>query len=219
MSDEGTVRVLIADDHRLFRDGVAALLSVTPLIEVVGEATDAESAVRLSLSNHPDVVLMDLQMPGGGLSATAELAARAPGIAVLVLTMFDDDDSVFAAIRAGARGYVLKDSEPPDLLRAIGSAASGEAIFGRAVASRMLDWFAGRRAAAAAQPFEDLTASERNVLRLISRGLGNAAIASELTISQKTVRNYVSAIFRKLQVADRSQAVIRARDAGMHLET
>lgn len=216
--DRGTVvRVLVADDHRLFRDGVRALLAVTPDVEVVGEAADAGTAADLALELRPDVVLMDLQMPGGGgLAATARVVGAAPDVAVLVLTMFDDDDSVFAAIRAGARGYVLKDSEAEDLVRAVRSAARGEAIFGRSVAARMLGWFAAPPKAGAAEPFEDLTAGERNVLRLMAQGLSNPAIAAELSISPKTVRNYVSGVFRKLQVVDRAQAIVRAREAGLH---
>jgi DNA-binding NarL/FixJ family response regulator len=210
----GPVRVVVADDHRLFRDGVRALLAVTADIEIVGEAADAEEAVALAVERRPDVVLMDLQMPGGGgLAATARLVTAAPEIAVLVVTMFDDDDSVFTAVRAGARGYVLKDSEAEDLVRAVRSAARGEAIFGRSVAERMLRWFAGPPPA---EPFEDLTTGERNVLRLMAQGLSNPAIATELSISHKTVRNYVSGIFRKLQVADRAQAIVRARQAGLH---
>jgi DNA-binding NarL/FixJ family response regulator len=214
------IRVLIADDHRLFRDGVRALLSVTADVEVVGEAPDAPTAVQLAEQLRPDVVLMDLQMPGGGLSATSQIAAARPETHVLVLTMFEDDDSVFAAIRAGARGYVLKDSEAEDLVRAIRAAAAGEAIFGRSIAERMLAHLTARpgpgHPGPAAETFTDLTVSERNVLRLMARGLGNAAIAGQLSISHKTVRNYVSSIFRKLQVESRSEAIVRARDAGWH---
>jgi DNA-binding NarL/FixJ family response regulator len=209
------VRVLVADDHRLFRDGVRALLAVTADIEVVGEAADAGQAVELALRLRPDVVLMDLQMPGGGgFAATTALVDAAPEVMVLVLTMSEDDDSVFAAVRAGARGYVLKDSEAEDLVRAVRSAARGDAVFGRSVAARMLGWFAAPPRAA--EPFEDLTTGERNVLRLMAQGLSNPAIAAELSISAKTVRNYVSGIFRKLQVADRAQAIVRAREAGLH---
>jgi DNA-binding NarL/FixJ family response regulator len=218
-----SIRVLVADDHRLFRDGVSALLSVTPDLEVVGEAPDADTAVALAAELAPDVVLMDLQMPGGGLSATERIAAAQPDVRVLVLTMFDDDDSVFAALRAGARGYVLKDSEAEDLVRAVRAAAAGEAIFGRSIAERLLTHFGEPRPAGrapgtglTASPLEILTPGERNVLRLMARGLNNPAIARELSYSHKTVRNYVSSIFRKLQVADRSQAIVRARDAGLH---
>lgn len=217
MSD-AALRVVVADDHRLFRDGVKALLSVTPDLEVVGEAADADTAVALAVDLVPDVVLMDLQMPGGGLSATQRIAAEVPEVRVLVLTMFDDDESVFAALRAGARGYVLKDSEADDLVRAVRAAAAGEAIFGRSIAERLLTFFGERPRGGelTSSPINDLTPGERNVLRLMARGLNNPAIALELSYSHKTVRNYVSAIFRKLQVADRAQAIVRARDAGLH---
>ncbi|MFI7589225.1 response regulator [Spongisporangium articulatum] len=209
------VSVLVADDHRLFRDGVKALLAVTGGIEVVGEAADAPSAVALTLQTQPDVVLMDLQMPGGGgLAATAELAEKAPGVAVLVLTMAEDDESLFTAVRSGARGYVLKDSEAEDLVRAIRAAARGEAIFGASVAGRLLGSVGGRRGCA--EPFGGLTSGERNVLRLMAQGLSNGAIAQALSISDKTVRNYVSSVFRKLDVPDRAQAIVAAREAGLH---
>jgi DNA-binding NarL/FixJ family response regulator len=215
-----TVRVLIADDHRLFRDGVKALLSVSPDLEVVGEASDATTAVALCAELQPDVVLMDLQMPGGGLTATREIAQNGPEAAVLVLTMFDDDDSVFTAVRAGARGYVLKDSEAEDLTRAIRAAAAGEAIFGSAIAARLLSYFGGvpsRPPEPDPLPtFEELTTSERNVLELMATGADNQTIAAELFISHKTVRNYVSSIFRKLQVANRAEAIVAAREAGLH---
>jgi DNA-binding NarL/FixJ family response regulator len=218
------IRVMIADDHRLFRDGVKALLSVSADLEVVGEASDGTTAVALCAELQPDVVLMDLQMPGGGLAATRAIAETQPDVAVIVLTMFDDDDSVFTAVRAGARGYVLKDSEAEDLTRAVRAAAAGEAIFGSAVAQRLLSFFGGRPADPGdprpgldpAPVFEDLTASERKVLELMATGAGNQAIAAELFISHKTVRNYVSSIFRKLQVANRAEAIVAAREAGLH---
>ncbi len=218
VSSDG-VRVLIADDHRLFRDGVKALLSVTGGIEVVGEAADAVTAVEIALAQRPDVVLMDLQMPGGGgLEATRVLAGQAPDVAVLVLTMSEDDESVFSAVRVGARGYVLKDSEAEDLVRAIRAAARGDAIFGASVAARVLGHVGGRHPAQA-QLFPDLTMGERNVLRLLSRGLTNTAIAKQLSISDKTVRNYVSSVFRKLQVTDRAHAIVAAREAGLHRDS
>lgn len=209
------IRVLVADDHRLFRDGVRALLSVTDDLSVVAEVGDADAAVAAARQLRPDVVLMDLHMPGGGLAATATLAVELPEVAVLVLTMVEDDDSVVAAVRAGARGYVLKDSEAEDLVRAVRSVARGEAIFGSSVARGALAALAGRRPQPV-EPFPELTASERNVLRLMARGQSNAAIALDLAISHKTVRNYVSSIFHKLGVADRAQAVVRAREAGLH---
>jgi DNA-binding NarL/FixJ family response regulator len=160
---------------------------------------------------------MDLQMPGGGLSATERIAAELPDVRVLVLTMFDDDDSVFAALRAGARGYVLKDSEAEDLVRAVRAAAAGEAIFGRSIAQRLLTHFSEPPAGKVSPSLiTGLTPSEHNVLRLMARGLNNPAIARELSYSDKTVRNYVSSIFRKLQVESRSEAIVRARDAGWH---
>ena len=211
-----TVRVLVADDHRLFRDGVRALLAVSGEAEVVGEAGDTMSAVALTTELLPDVVLMDLQMPGGGgLTATAEIVAAHPEVAVLVLTMMEDDETVLAAIRAGARGYVLKDTEAEDLVRAVQAAARGEAIFGAGVAARLLDHVGGRTEPGTL-PFSDLTSSERSVLRLMSRGQSNAEIGRSLSLSEKTVRNYVSAIFRKLGVADRARAIVLARQAGLH---
>ncbi|WP_375500783.1 response regulator [uncultured Jatrophihabitans sp.] len=213
MSDD-LLRVLIADDHTLFRRGVRSLLSTVPGVEVVGEAGDGESAVALAVELAPDLVLMDLQMPGGGgLVAIRAVTEQAPSANVLVVTMFEDDDSVFAAMRAGARGYVLKDMDADDFARAIVAVGRGEALFSRGIAARMMRFFS--EPAPAARPFPDLTDSERGVLRLMATGANNAAIARGLSLSPKTVRNYISNIFRKLQVADRAQAIVIAREAGL----
>lgn len=206
------LRLLIADDHPIFRKGLRALLATVDGVEVVGEAAGGAEAVRLAADLRPDVVLMDLHMPDGdGLTAVRHLAAH-PSIHVLVVTMFEDDDSVFAALRAGARGYVLKDMDDAEMTRAIKAVGHGEAIFSPAVAERMMAYF-GTMASNPSPAFPDLTESERNVLRLMARGLRNDAIATELALSPKTVRNYISSIFDKLQVADRAQAIVRAREA------
>jgi DNA-binding NarL/FixJ family response regulator len=211
---EETLRVLIVDDHALFRRGVRSLLSTVPGVDVVGEASDGEGAVVLTAELKPHLVLMDLQMPGaGGLVAIRRLAERWPDVNILVLTMFEDDDSVFAAMRAGARGYVLKDMDAEDFSRAILAVGQGEALFSRGIATRMMRFFNEPRPPA--QPFPELTASERSVLRSLATGANNSSIARELSLSPKTVRNYISNIFRKLQVADRSQAIVIAREAGI----
>lgn len=208
--------VLIADDHPLFRKGMRALLESFPDIECLGEAKSGNEAVEMALKLQPDVVLMDLQMPeGGGLAATRELSKSSPSIRVLVVTLFEDDDSVFTALRAGARGYVLKDADEEDIIRAIRAVNQGEAIFSPAIATRLMDYFVTARTQIPQELFPELTEREREVLTLIARGESNAAIAEALTISLKTVRNHVSNIFSKLQVADRAQAAIRAREAGL----
>ena len=207
--------VLIADDHPVFRKGLRALLAAMPDTEIVGEATRGEEAVRLAEQLQPDVVLMDLRMPGGGgLEAIRQIVNTSPHIGILVVTMFEDDDSVFAAMRAGARGYVLKDMDDEDIARAIVAVGNGDAIFSPAIARRMMSFFSARPALPV-EIFPDLTESERNVLRLMAQGANNDAIAHELGFSTKTVRNYVSNIFGKLQVADRAQAIVKAREAGL----
>ena len=211
-----TIRVLIADDHQLFRDGLKALLQSAPDAEVVGEAASGREAVLLAAESQPDVILMDLQMPElDGIEATRRIVQTSPHIKVLMVTMFDDDQSVFAAMRAGARGYVLKGAKHDEMLRAIRAVSSGEAIFSPTIAARMMDFFAASRSVIPQEVFADLTDREREILNLIARGESNAEIAGALTISVKTVRNHVSNIFSKLQVADRAQAVIRAREAGL----
>jgi DNA-binding NarL/FixJ family response regulator len=209
-----TIRVLIADDHPLVRQGLKAALAPLEEVEVVGEATTGQEAIREAVLHRPDVVVMDLQMPDqNGIEATRELARAVPSAAVLVLTMFDDDDWVFAAMRAGAKGYVLKGAEAQEISRAIMAVAAGEAIFGPAVATRVLAYFATPPATPA--PFPELTAREHEVLDLIAAGHTNRQIAEHLGLSAKTVANHISAIFAKLQVADRTQAILRARDAGL----
>ena len=214
MSDEA-LTVLIADDHPIFRKGLRALLAARPELRLVGEAASGVEAVRLAAELHPDVILMDLQMPDGdGLTAVRQILAAWPESRMLVVTMFEDDNSVFAAMRAGARGYVLKDMDDDEIARAILAVGHGEAIFSPAIASRMMHFFAARPA----EPdvaFPELTESERSVLRLMASGLNNQAIAERLSLSPKTVRNYISNIFGKLQVADRAQAIVRAHQAGL----
>jgi DNA-binding NarL/FixJ family response regulator len=209
------LRVLIVDDHPLYRDGLRALLTSLPGVVLAGEAIDGDEAVRMAREIAPDVVLMDLGMPGrSGIDATRAITSERPGTGVLVLTMFEDDDSVFSAMRAGARGYLLKDADRDELGRAIESIGHGGAIFGAGVARRVQAFFAAS-AARQVEPFPDLTVREREVLERIARGEANAAIAVRLGISGKTVRNHVSTILGKLAVADRSQAIVRAREAGL----
>jgi DNA-binding NarL/FixJ family response regulator len=210
-----TIRVLIADDHPLFRDGLSALLTDGQDTELVGAATSGTEAIELAREAQPDVVVMDLHMPGvNGIEATRRIVADSPHIKVLVLTMFDDDDSIFSALRAGARGYLLKGADQDQIHSAIRAAANGEIIFGTQLAARMLAYFT-TPAAAPAPVFPQLTEREREVLDLVAQGRANPAIAAKLSLSQKTVRNHVSNILTKLQVADRAQAIVQARDAGL----
>ena len=209
-----TIRVLIVDDHPLFRDGMAGLLDSVGETEVVGEAATGEEAVERALELRPDVVLMDVNMPGlNGIAATREILERRPGIGVLIVTMLEDDDSVFAAMRAGALGYVLKGAQQEEILRAIRAVANGEAIFGPGIARRVMGLFSAPKAVP--QAFPDLTEREEEILARIARGQSNAEISDELFLSLKTVQNHVSNVFRKLQVADRVQAAIRPREAGL----
>jgi DNA-binding NarL/FixJ family response regulator len=211
-----SLSVLIVDDHPMFRKGMRALLDSMEGIHVLGEAKSGQEAVEMALDLKPDLVLMDLQMPkGNGITATRELNRLCPDARILVVTLFEDDESIFAALRAGARGYILKDAEEEEMMRAIRSVGEGEAIFSPAIATRLIDYFAEARTQVPKNVFPELTEREREVLGMIARGDSNQAIAEQLTLSLKTVRNHVSNIYSKLQVADRAQAVIRARDAGL----
>ncbi|MEO8229072.1 MAG: response regulator transcription factor [Chloroflexota bacterium] len=216
-----SIRVLIVDDHPLFRDGIRALLDSLVDTESVGEASDGRTAVAMVDALTPQVVLMDLQLPEmHGIEATRRIVAVHPEIAVLVLSMSDDDESVFAAMRAGARGYVLKGADHDEIHRAIVAAAAGEAIFGPAVARRLMALFSAPRARGpGSDAFPDLTERELEILELIARGNANATIAERLGLSLKTVRNHVSAILNKLQVVDRATAIVRAREAGLGVES
>jgi len=213
---EEPIRILIADDHPIFRFGMRTLLTALPDFAVVGEAVTGEEAVQLTDTVLPDLVLMDINMPGmNGIEAISHIRRDHPRTAILIVTMLDDD-SVFAAMRAGARGYLLKGADPVETLRAIRAVASGEAIFSPGVAQRVIDYFAKERLATAnTAALSDLSERERTVLTLIAQGLTNAAIAERLVLSPKTVRNYISEIYSKLQVADRVQAMLRARESGL----
>lgn len=210
------LRIVIADDHPVLRQGLRALLATVDEVKVIAEASTAEQAVRAATEQHADVVVMDLHMPGGGIQATRRLREVAPNVRVLVLTMHEDHQLVFAAVRAGARGYLLKTAGPDELIRAILAIADGQAIFSPAIAACLIDFFTP---STDSQTFPQLTERERQVLDLIAAGQNNQTIARRLGLSLKTVRNHVSNIFTKLQVADRAQAIVRAREAGLGTDT
>jgi DNA-binding NarL/FixJ family response regulator len=212
-----TLRILVAEDHPLFRKGMISLLSSVPEFEVIGEAATGEEAVVRAAQLQPDVILMDLQMPQvNGIEATRRILQESPSVRILVVTLFEDEDSVFMALRAGARGYVLKDADEEEVVHAIRAVGKGEAIFSPNVATRVLAYFAASPPGGAPpQAFPTLTDREREILHLIAQGHPNPSIARQLSLSTKTIGNYVSNIFTKLQVADRSQAIIRAREAGL----
>jgi DNA-binding NarL/FixJ family response regulator len=208
--------VLMADDHLLFRDGLRALLSAATDLELVGEATTGEEAMTLAASLQPDVILMDLKLPGiTGIEATREILRESPHVGVLMVTMFDEEGAIFAALRAGARGYLLKGATHAEMLRAIRAVGAGEAIFSPAIARRLMEFFAQLRPATSPLVFPELSDREREILDLIAQGRKNHEIASQLVLSPHTVRNYVSNIIGKLQVADRAHAILRAREAGL----
>jgi RNA polymerase sigma factor (sigma-70 family) len=210
------IRVLLADDHRFFRDGVRVLLDSVPDFSVVGEASNGEEVVAKAAELEPDVILMDLQMPGlNGVEAARRILSAQPDIGVIVVTMFEDTDSVLAATRAGARGYILKDADEDELMRSIRAVANGEALFGPAVARHLMHYIADVTPSAAQAAFPDLTDREREVLALMAQGLSNQEVAERMGMSLKTARNHVSNILAKLQVADRAEAIARARAAGL----
>jgi DNA-binding NarL/FixJ family response regulator len=211
----GPIRVVVADDHPVFRTGLRTLVQESDLLEFAGDAADGRQAVEVCAQAGPDVVLMDIRMPEvSGIDATRQILGARPDTGVLMLTMLEDDTSVFAAMRAGARGYILKGADPDQIVRAIVAVAAGEIIFGAALANRMAAFFrGGTRSAAPA--FPALSTREHDVLDLIAGGLSNSAIAERLGLSEKTIRNNVSSIFTKLQVTDRPSAIVRARDAGL----
>lgn len=209
------LRVLVIEDHPLFREGLRLLLDQSG-VDVVATAGTGEDGVAAAVELQPDVVVMDLQLPDlHGLEATRRILGASPHVQILVLTMFDDDDSVFAAMRAGARGYLLKGSDQADIVRAVEAVGRGEAIFGPGVANRLLGFFAARHAVRHHDAFPQLTPREREVLDLIAAGRSNDAIARRLLVSTKTVSNHISNVFTKLQVTDRAEAIVRARRAGL----
>ena len=215
-----SIRLLIVDDHKLFREGLKALLAVTADIEIVGEAEDGNRALQKCQELEPDIILMDINMPGlSGIHATQQILEKFPHIGIIMLTMLEDDASVFNAMRAGARGYLLKGADPQEVLSVIRAVAEGQALFGPAIATRLMNFFKELSlkpvSAQSKTKFPELTERELEVLRLISQGLNNSEIAQKLVLSPKTVRNHITNIFSKLQVADRAQAIVRAREEGV----
>jgi DNA-binding NarL/FixJ family response regulator len=209
------IRVLIVDDHPVFRFGLRSLISSIPEMEVVAEATSGEAAIEEAKHLEPHIILMDINMPGiNGIEATRRILAANPEIGILILTMFEND-SVFEAIQAGARGYILKGADPEETLRAIQAVINGEAIFSSKVADRLIGFISNKKENGASEIFPELSGREREVLSLLAKGLTNTAISEKLFLSPKTIRNHVSNIFAKLQVSDRSLAIIKAREAGL----
>jgi len=216
---ESTIRVLIADDHGVVREGLRAVLGSEPDMEVVGEAATGKEVVERAAELRPDVILMDIQMPGmNGIEATRRIIEANQEIGVIILTMYEDDDSVFSAMRAGARGYVLKGAHPSEILKVLRAVADGEAYFGTEIAKRLMNFFSAPKPASPEEAFPELSSREREILDLIAQGHSNAKIAARLFISPRTVSNHISHIFTKLQVADRAHAIIRAREEGLGRE-
>lgn len=218
-----TVRVLIADDHPMFRKGLTAALQAMENVELAGEAATGTQAVEMATRLQPDVVLMDIHMPDAanpqwdGIQATREITRLSPHIGVILLTLIADDNAIFEAMRAGARGYVLKGADQGEVERAIIAVVHGEALYSPAIAQRLIAFFAERSVHLPQRAFPELTEREREVLELIAQGRNNTEIARRLTISDKTVRNHVHNVFSKLQVDDRAEAIIKARESGLGL--
>lgn len=215
------IKLMIADDHRLFREGIKALLALTDDIEIVGEAEDGESTLKRCEELQPDIILMDINMPGlNGIRATEQILQKQPETRIIMLTMLEDDASVFNAMRVGARGYLLKGADPQEVLSVIRAVAEGQALFGPAIATRLMNYFKELGSKPGSTEtltlFPELTERELEILRLIAQGLNNQEIAQKFVLSPKTVRNHITNIFSKLQVADRAQAIVRAREAGLH---
>ncbi len=221
MTTDTPIRIVVADDHPVVRGGLVAMLRTIPGLDVVGEASDGDAAVHTVLEYRPDVILMDVRMPGkDGIEATRQIRQLVPDCRVLIVTMYDDDATVFTAMQAGAQGYLLKDAEQDDIVRAVHGVVAGEAIFGPGVAARVLTYFSDPpRAVAAESPLPELTDRERDVLDLLAQGRRNADIAAQLYLSPKTVSNHLTVIFNKLQVAGRGEAIVRAREGGLGTST
>ena len=217
VTDRSAIRIVVADDHPVVRGGLVHLLGTLPALEVVGEAADGAEAVAVAAERRPDVVLMDVKMPQlDGIEATRRIRAETPDTRVLVLTMYDDDNTVFTAMKAGAHGYLLKEAQQDDILRAVQNVVAGEAVFGPGIATRLLGFFAEPPAQQAEEyPFPELTERERAVLDLLALGRRNAEIGAELFLSPKTVSNHLTNVFVKLQVAGRGEAIVRARERGL----
>jgi DNA-binding NarL/FixJ family response regulator len=210
-----SIKVVVVDDHQIVREGLVALLGALDGIEVVGSATDGREALHVVAETEPDVVVMDIQMPHlDGIEATRFITGRQPGVRVVMLTMNEDDDTVLSAIRAGASGYLLKGSGADEVHNAVRAAASGGMVFGAALAGRVATFFSGAARATTELPFPDLTERERGILDMLAAGRSNDAIARELFVSNKTVRNAVSSIYTKLHAAGRAEAIVKAREAG-----
>jgi DNA-binding NarL/FixJ family response regulator len=211
-----SIQILIADDHPLFRKGMAALLSSLPGLEVVGEAANGEEVIALAQTLQPNIILMDIQLPLiNGIDATRQLLQINPHIKILMVTMFEDDASIFAAMRAGARGYLLKGADQSEVIRAIHAVSNGEAIFSPSIAQRFINYFATLEPDISTHDLPELTSREREILILMTQGLSNNQITEQLVLSSKTVRNHISNIFSKLQVVDRAQAILLARRVGL----